>query len=82
LRTNFLRGGFSFSDWTGAWDRIYAYKCSITKLGACLVDTYAGQMKCICSRNWETSVHVCVAGGGEGSADVCGGVWFLVFFYT
>lgn len=34
----------------------------------------------VCSRNWKTSMYVCLA-GGERSADVCGGVLLLVFFF-
>lgn len=41
----------------------------------------------VCSHNWETSMHVFLA-GGEGSTDVCGGVlglcvsWCAVGFFV
>lgn len=41
IENQFLRGGFHFANWTGAWYRIYAYKFLITRLGDCSVDPYA-----------------------------------------
>lgn len=48
IEKQFLREGFSFSSWPGAWCRIYAYKFLITKLRDCSVHAYAEYIRSRC----------------------------------
>lgn len=48
IEKQFLREGFSFSNWPGAWCRIYAYKFLITKLRDCSVHAYAEYIRSCC----------------------------------